>query len=96
MPAVIGEELRKAFERVKKSVRSKAKIAGAPLFYMENGKYIREEANGEKFIQVIEANGTVKDFKVKSGLCRLNHFKMRNGYGEISLDYYGKSLKSYL
>jgi hypothetical protein len=65
LSAVIGEELRKTFERVKRSVRSKAKKAGAPLFYMENGKYIREEANGEKYIQVIEADGTVKDYKVR-------------------------------
>lgn len=65
MPAVTGDELRKTFKRVKQTVRSKAKEAGAPLFYVENGKYIREEANGDKFIRVVEPDGTIKDFKVR-------------------------------
>lgn len=63
LSAVIGEELRNTLNRVKNSVRAKAKKAGAPLFYMENGKYIREEANGEKYIRVVEA-GQVKDYKL--------------------------------
>ncbi|WP_334073860.1 MULTISPECIES: hypothetical protein [Paenibacillus] len=65
MPAITGDDLQKAFKRVKQAVRSKAKEASAPLFYVENGKYIREEPNGDKFIRVLDSDGILKDYKVR-------------------------------
>ncbi|WP_240420474.1 hypothetical protein [Paenibacillus periandrae] len=44
------DELMQVFKKVKISVRQKAKEAGAPLFYVQDGHYIREEPNGEKIV----------------------------------------------
>lgn len=44
------DELMQVFKKVKKSVRQRAREAGAPLFYMQDGQYIREEPNGEKIV----------------------------------------------
>ncbi|WP_274649008.1 hypothetical protein [Paenibacillus humicola] len=44
------DDLMKIFKKVKASVRQKAKEAGAPLYYMHNGQYVREEPSGERIV----------------------------------------------
>ena len=45
-----GEELSEILKRASQSARDKAKEAGAPLYYVSNGQYIREDADGKKQI----------------------------------------------
>jgi hypothetical protein len=55
--AVTGAELQGVFKKAKQSVRDKAKLAGAPLYYIHNGKRIREDVDGKKCVIVIDSNG---------------------------------------
>jgi hypothetical protein len=65
MAAKTGAELQAVFKKVKQSVRDKAKMAGAPLYYMHNGKRIREDVDGKKHVIVIDSNGNSTEFSVE-------------------------------
>jgi hypothetical protein len=65
MAAMTGAELQAAFKKARQSVRDKAKLAGAPLYYMHNGKRIREDVDGNKFVIVMDSNGNSTQFKVE-------------------------------
>jgi|GEM_PF-3557317 len=45
-----GQELSEILKKASQSARDKAKEAGAPLYYVSNGKYIKEDADGKKHI----------------------------------------------
>jgi hypothetical protein len=45
-----GKELQDILNRASQSVRDKAKSVGAPLFYVSDGKWIREDADGKMII----------------------------------------------
>jgi hypothetical protein len=64
MAAKTGAELQAVFKKAKQSVRDKAKLAGAPLYYMRNGKRIREDVDGKKYVMVIDSNGKSTEFNV--------------------------------
>ncbi|WP_438447085.1 hypothetical protein [Gorillibacterium sp. sgz5001074] len=59
MTNISREELMKVFKKVKASVRQKAKEAGAPLYYMHNGQYVREDPSGE--IIVLDRDSSIID-----------------------------------
>ncbi|MBB6673583.1 hypothetical protein [Cohnella nanjingensis] len=58
------EELNEIFKEIEQSVQDKAKKAGAPIFYIENGKRIRQEPTGERFVLVIDSDGTPAQYKL--------------------------------
>lgn len=60
-----GQELKQVLNEASKSVREKAKLAGAPLFYMQNGNRVREDANGQKYALVVDENGEVLEFPIE-------------------------------
>jgi hypothetical protein len=64
LAALTGAELQAAFIKAKLFVRDKAKLAGAPLYYMHNGKRIREDVDGSKYVVVIDSNGNLTEYKV--------------------------------
>lgn len=57
MAAKTGPELQEILSKASRSAREKAKSAGAPLYYIENGKRIREDADGKKFVFVVNSEG---------------------------------------
>lgn len=59
-----GIELEEIFDKAHQTVKKKAKDAGAPLYYMHTGKRIREDANGQKFVIVLDADGNVMEYKL--------------------------------
>ncbi|NOU69310.1 hypothetical protein GC096_35425 [Paenibacillus sp. LMG 31461] len=58
------KELNEIFKKIEQSVQDKARKAGAPIFYIENGKRIRQEPTGERYIQVIDSDGNLTDYKL--------------------------------
>jgi hypothetical protein len=60
-----GHELEQVFKRAKQSVREKAKSTGAPLYYLHNGKRIREDANGKKYALIVDSDGKLLEFNVE-------------------------------
>ena len=64
MAAKTGPELLDVLSKASRSAREKAKSAGAPLYYIENGKRIREDADGKKFILVVNSEGKPLEFPV--------------------------------
>lgn len=65
MTAKTGPELQEVLKRASNSVREKAKAAGAPLFYIRNGKRIREDADGKKYALIIDSDGKLSEFPVE-------------------------------
>lgn len=65
MAAMTGAELQVAFKKARQSVRDKAKLAGASLYYMHNGKRVREDVDGNKYVIVIDSSGNSTEFKVE-------------------------------
>jgi len=63
--AKTGQELKEVLKAASKSVREKAKLTGAPLFYMQNGNRIREDADGRKYALVIDGDGKSLEFPVE-------------------------------
>ncbi|MDO7907497.1 hypothetical protein Q5741_13885 [Paenibacillus sp. JX-17] len=59
-----SEELKSIFKTIVVSVQEKAKQSEAPIFYFENGKRIRQEPNGDRFVQIIDSNGEKVDYKI--------------------------------
>ncbi|WP_090677110.1 hypothetical protein [Paenibacillus tianmuensis] len=59
-----GDELKEVLKHIERSVQMKAKEAGAPLYYIKNGKRIRQEPSGEKFVQIIDSDGNPADFRL--------------------------------
>lgn len=65
MSAKTGQELQEVLKQASKSVREKAKLSGAPLYYMHNGNRIREDADGKKVALIIDADGKTLEFPVE-------------------------------
>ena len=65
MSAKTGQELRTILKNASQSARIKAKLAGAPLFYIHNGKRNRENADGQKYVVVVNENGQSLEYPVK-------------------------------
>lgn len=64
MTAKTGIELQEILKKASQSVREKAKSTGAPLYYMKNGKRIREDADGKKFI-LVNTEGKLMEFTLE-------------------------------
>jgi hypothetical protein len=62
MAAKTGHELQEVLIKASRSAREKAKSAGAPLYYIDNGKRIREDADGRKFVLVVNSEGNPLEF----------------------------------
>jgi len=60
-----GQELQEVLRAASKSVRKKAKLAGAPLFYMQNGNRVREDADGQKYALVVDDKGSLLEFPIE-------------------------------
>jgi hypothetical protein len=65
MAAKIGPELQEILSKASRSAREKAKSAGAPLYYINNGKRIREDADGRKFVLVVNSEGNPLEFPLE-------------------------------
>lgn len=65
MSVKTGQELQKVLRAASKSVREKAKLAGAPLFYMQNGHRVREDADGKKYALVEDDKGSLLEFPIE-------------------------------
>jgi gas vesicle protein len=52
-----GEELKKILKQASEQAKSEAKESGASIYYIEDGKRIREEASGQKFEIIYDENG---------------------------------------
>ncbi|MDF2647967.1 MAG: hypothetical protein K0Q73_3772 [Paenibacillus sp.] len=65
MSAKTGRELQAILKAANKSVREKAKLTGAPLFYMQNGNRVREDANGRKYALVVDDKGRELEFPIE-------------------------------
>ncbi|MEK0312256.1 hypothetical protein [Cohnella sp. 56] len=65
MSAKTGQGLREVLKAASKSVREKAKLAGAPLFYMQNGNRVREDADGRKYALVVDSEGKALEFPIE-------------------------------
>lgn len=65
LSAKTGRELQKILNKASQSAREKAKAAGAPLYYLSNGKRIREDADGKKYALVMDSEGQLLEFPVK-------------------------------
>ncbi|HEY0826994.1 MAG TPA: hypothetical protein VGE40_02780 [Bacilli bacterium] len=65
MTAKTGIELQEFLKKASQSVREKAKSTGAPLYYLRNGKRIREDAEGKKFILVLNTEGKLMEFPLE-------------------------------
>jgi hypothetical protein len=52
-----GEELQEILKKASAQAKAEAKLAGASIYYMVNGKRIREAASGQKFEIVYDENG---------------------------------------
>jgi len=63
--AKTGQELQEVLKAASKSVREKAKLAGAPLFYMQNGNRVREDADGRKYALVVDSEGKSLEFPIE-------------------------------
>jgi hypothetical protein len=63
--AKTGQELQEILKKASKSAREKAKSAGAPLYYLSNGKRIREDADGKKFTLVVDSEGNLLEIPVE-------------------------------
>ncbi len=57
-----GEELKKILKQASEQAKSDAKRAGASIFYIVDGKRIREAANGQKFEIIFDENGKRKEY----------------------------------
>jgi hypothetical protein len=62
MTAKTGEDLHAVFKKAKQSVRDKAKASGSPLYYLRNGKRIREDVDGSKHVLVIDSDGKLSEY----------------------------------
>ncbi|WP_127583133.1 hypothetical protein [Paenibacillus koleovorans] len=60
-----GQELQEVLKAASKSVREKARLAGAPLFYMQNGNRVREDADGRKYALVVDGDGKSLEFPIE-------------------------------
>ncbi|MFD0696171.1 hypothetical protein ACFQZT_19030 [Paenibacillus sp. GCM10027628] len=65
MSVKTGQELQEVLKKASQSVREKAKSTGAPLYYLRNGKRIREDANGKKYALVIDSEGNLLEFDME-------------------------------
>ena len=65
MTVKTGQELEVIFKKARTTVRNRAKSAGAPLYYVLNGKRIREDADGKKYALIIDSDGKLLEFDVK-------------------------------
>jgi hypothetical protein len=65
MSVKTGQELQEVLRAASKSVREKAKEAGAPLFYMLNGNRVREDVDGQKYALVVDDKGNLLEFPVE-------------------------------
>jgi hypothetical protein len=52
-----GDDLKEILEKAGEAARTEAKKAGASIYYMIDGKRIRESATGEKFEIKYDENG---------------------------------------
>jgi hypothetical protein len=52
-----GEKLQEILKKASAQAKEEAKLAGASIYYMVNGKRIRETASGQKFEIVYDENG---------------------------------------
>lgn len=59
--AKLGNELDLVLEKASKIARKKAKCTGTPLFYMENGRRIKEYPDGKKFVLIVDTKGNVTE-----------------------------------
>lgn len=51
-----GEELQGILKKASEQAKAEAKLAGASIYYMVNGKRIREAACGQKFEIIYDEN----------------------------------------
>lgn len=65
MAAKTGPELQEILGKASRSAREKAKSAGAPLYYINKGKRIREDADGRKFVLVVNSEGNPLEFPME-------------------------------
>jgi hypothetical protein len=65
MAAKTGPELQEVLSRASRSARNKANSAGAPLYYIEKGKRIHEDADGKKFVLVVNSEGNQLELSVE-------------------------------
>lgn len=65
MTAKTGKDLQAVFKKAKQSVRDKAKASGAPLYYLSNGKRIREDVDGSKHVLVIDSDGMLTEYNIE-------------------------------
>lgn len=63
--AKTGQELKEVLKAASKSVREKAKLTGAPLFYMQNGNRVREDADGRKYALIVDGDGKLLEFSIE-------------------------------
>lgn len=52
-----GEELKLILKRAGETAKSEAKEAGPSIYYMSNGKRIRESSTGEKYEIIFDESG---------------------------------------
>lgn len=65
MSVKTGQELREVLKAASKSVREKARLNGAPLFYMQNGHRVREDADGRKVALIVDESGNLLEFPIE-------------------------------
>ncbi|EHS58066.1 MULTISPECIES: hypothetical protein [Paenibacillus] len=57
------EELQRILKQANEFARKQAKEAGASIYYIKNGKRVREDANGQKYEIVFDTLGIRKEYE---------------------------------
>jgi len=57
-----GEELKRILKQASQQAKSEAKQAGASIYYIVDGKRIREAASGQKFEIIYDENGKREEY----------------------------------
>ncbi len=57
-----GEELQEILKKASEQAKAEAKLAGASIYYMVNGKRIREAASGQKFEIIYDEHGKREEY----------------------------------
>jgi hypothetical protein len=57
-----GEELKRILKQASEQAKSEAKQAGASIYYIIDGKRIREAASGQKFEIIYNENGKREEY----------------------------------
>jgi len=57
------EQLQEILKKANQHARKQAKELGASIYYIKNNKRVREDAEGNKFEIIFDANGKRQEFE---------------------------------